>query len=115
MHSRSDCLGCIEKFNIFTSVILNNYFYNVTLPINNTGGVNTTVRDNQGYLTENYGTTSAGTEIEVIHHLAGTPNRTIITPLGATNFSYVHDKTATTFNITSQASVAFDWYAVYEP
>ena len=68
-----------------------------------------------GYITENLGTTSAGTEIQVSHGLVGIPNRTIITPLGETNYSYVHDKGASTFNITSQASVAFDWYAVYEP
>ncbi len=70
---------------------------------------------NIGYVTENYGNTSAGTELQVTHGLAGTPTKVIITPLGETNYSYVHDKGVSTFNITSASSVAFDWYAIYEP
>ena len=79
------------------------------------GGTDHIIKNNIGFTTENYGTTSAGTEIQVSHGLAWTPNRIIITPLGETNYSYVHDKGASTFNITSEASVAFDWDAVYEP
>jgi len=68
-----------------------------------------------GWLTENTGNTSAGTEIEVTHGLARTPTRVIVTPSGETNYSYVHDITSTTFNITSQANVAFYWDAIYKP
>lgn len=77
--------------------------------------VNSYVINNIGFKTENYGTTSSGTDIQVNHGLAGTPDYVILTPLGETNYSYVHSKTSTTFNITSESSVSFDWYAKYKP
>ena len=60
---------------------------------------------------KNSGTTTAGTEIQVIHELSGTPDKVIVTPLGQTDSFYVHSKTSSTFTITSSSSVAFDWYA----
>ncbi|UCG68773.1 MAG: right-handed parallel beta-helix repeat-containing protein, partial [Thermoplasmata archaeon] len=98
------------------TVILDNYLYNVNIPINVTAsGINTTIRDNRGFLTENSGTTSTGTSIVVNHGLAGTPTNVIITPLDVPGYYYVTSKGPTSFTIISELDIAFDWYAIYKP
>jgi len=110
------------KNNLFTSggtdirlygsnnVVEGNYLSGSTAKINIQSGTHT-IQNNIGYITENTGTTSAGTQIQVSHGLVGTPTRVVVTPLGQTNSFYVHTKTPTTFSITSASSVAFDWHA----
>ena len=60
-------------------------------------GTGNIIEDNLGFITENEGTTSLGTSIDVTHGLAGTPDQVIVTPLGQTNYFYVTNKGATTF------------------
>jgi predicted acyltransferase (DUF342 family) len=73
------------------------------------------IEGNFGYVTENYGTTSAGTSIDVTHGLDGTPDHVIVTPLGQTGYYYVTNKGPTTFTIISEMNIAFDWYAKFKP
>lgn len=109
-----DTGGIWVQGNCQNNTICDNTFYNLPLAVLD-GGVNTRIYNNVGLETEQYGTTSSGTEIQINHNLSGTPDYVILTPLGNTSYFYVHSKTATTFNITSEKSVAFNWYAIYKP
>jgi len=98
-----------------SNIIKNNNFYSGATGVLYSEGANNIIKDNIGYVTENSDNTTAGTSFNITHGLAGTPDYITITPRGETNYSYTHGRTSTTFNITSQASVAFYWEAVYEP
>jgi len=86
-------------------------------------GANTTVKDNQGYITENGGTATipnGQTSVTFAHGLAGTPT---IVVLGAKHSevadAYVSAKDATNITITVPNAVSADreisWYAEYKP
>jgi predicted acyltransferase (DUF342 family) len=111
----SACQTDIQLIGPF-NVVRGNNLRGFVATINTTGmGGGCTIENNIGFVTENSGTTSAGTSIDVSHGLDGTPDHVIVSPLGQTNQFYVTNKGPTTFTIVSQASVEFDWFATYKP
>jgi hypothetical protein len=97
------------------NTVRNNYFSG-TIRIDLSGmGSDNIVEGNRIFVTENSGTTSAGTSIDVAHGLSGAPDQVIATPLGQTEYHYVTNIGTTNFTIISESSVAFNWYAVYKP
>lgn len=82
-------------------------------------GINTVVRHNIGYVTENSGTatiTAGTTSVTVSHGLATTPSKVLVTPLSDPGaYWYVANITSTSFDIVLSAApaadVQFAWYA----
>jgi hypothetical protein len=81
-------------------------------------GVNTIMRRNRGYVTENSGTAtipSGQTSVTVAHGLAATPTKVIVTPRGNIGAVWVSARNATSITISCStaptADTIVDWYA----
>jgi hypothetical protein len=106
----------IYLLSINYSTITSNTFYNYVTPINIPTVSNTIISENQGYKTENWGTsTGTGAQQTIAHGLAATPNNVFLTPTatGATEASLTAASDATNIFPTVTNLKTYQWYAEY--
>ena len=90
------------------------------VPISKTTvGANITIKNNQGFKTENSGTAtiSASTTVTFNHGLAGTPTHVEcgFKAIGYGSWKWSATSTQITIQVTSTGTYTFSWYAEYKP
>jgi parallel beta-helix repeat protein len=108
------------EFTAYTNymMVVNNRAVGIRSLLINTIPVNSVVKNNIGYITENSGTATIpanSTSVTVAHGLSATPSKVVVTPRGNIGSVWVSARDAT--NITINCSTAptvdtiVDWYA----
>jgi len=104
----------------YVNVIGNNFKDNTSSIYYDSQGVDVVFARNQGYVTENSGTStiSSSTYVDVTHGLAGTPTTINVTPAtSGTGDWYLSNIGDTTFriNVANSGTYTFHWTAEYKP
>ena len=100
------------------NVIVGNWFFDhVTAPISD-NGINTIIKYNQGYVTENSGTaTFSGTSVTFAHGLAGTPTGVwaSFNSTGYGGWTWTANSTHITITVANTGDYTVYWRAEYKP